>query len=66
MFINLIKNEIKFYNIDALKIAQANGLGAKINTVMQAIFFKLAGVLPETEAMQLMKDAVKKTFIRSF
>jgi len=60
----IIENDIKFYNIDALKIAQAAGLGTKINTVMQAIFFKLTGLIPEAEAIQLMKDAVKKTFIR--
>ncbi len=60
----IIKNEIKFYNIDALKIAEAAGLGNKISTVMQSIFFKLTGLIPEAEAMQLLKDAVKKTFIR--
>ncbi|OQY39968.1 MAG: pyruvate:ferredoxin (flavodoxin) oxidoreductase [Spirochaetaceae bacterium 4572_7] len=60
----IIANEIKFYNIDALKIAKDAGLGNKINTVMQAIFFKLTGLIPEQEAIQLMKDAIKKTFIK--
>jgi pyruvate-ferredoxin/flavodoxin oxidoreductase len=61
---HIINNNIKFYTINALEIAVANGLGTKINTVMQAVFFKLAGVLPEAESMQLMKDAIKKTFGR--
>lgn len=59
----IIEKKIKVYNIDALKIAQEVGLGARINTVMQAAFFKISGVLPEDEALKLIKDAIKKTFI---
>ena len=40
------------------------GLGSRINTVMQACFFKIAGVLPEQEAIDLMKAAIKKSFSR--
>ena len=58
----IIDRKIKFYVIDALKIAQLVGLGNRINTVMQACFFKISGVLPETEAIELMKGAIKKTF----
>ncbi len=58
----IIDRKIKFYNINALKIAEAVGLGTRINTVMQAAFFKISGVLPEVEAIQLIKDAIKKTF----
>ena len=60
----IIDKKIKVYTIDALKIAQQVGLGARINTVMQAAFFKISGVLPEKEAIQLIKDAIKKTFIK--
>ena len=60
----IIDRKIKFYNINALKIAEEVGLGNKINTVMQAAFFKISGVLPEEEAIQLIKNAIKKTFIK--
>mgnify|MGYP006274132069 CR=1 FL=1 len=59
----IIDRNIRFYNIDALQIATDVGLGNRINTVMQAAFFKISGVLPEDEAIQLIKDAIKKTFI---
>lgn len=59
----IIEKQLKVYNIDALKISEKVGLGARISTVMQAAFFKISGVLPEAEAMQLIKDAIKKTFI---
>jgi len=60
----IIEKNIKVYNIDALKISQKVGLGARINTVMQAAFFKISGVLPEDEALKLIKDAIKKTFLK--
>ncbi len=59
----IIDKKIKVYNIDGLKIAESVGLGARISTVMQAAFFKISGVLPEEEALKLIKDAIKKTFI---
>lgn len=59
----ILEKNIKVYNIDALKIAQDVGLGARISTVMQAAFFKISGVLPEEEAIKLIKDAIKKTFL---
>ncbi|MCX5716616.1 MAG: pyruvate:ferredoxin (flavodoxin) oxidoreductase [Candidatus Omnitrophica bacterium] len=58
----IIKRKVKFYNINALKIAQEVGLGLRINTVMQAAFFKVSGVLEETKATQLIKDSIKKTY----
>lgn len=60
----IIEKKIKVYNIDALKIAHEVGLGARINSVMQAAFFKISGVLPEDEALKLIKDAIKKTFLK--
>ncbi|MGB2908548.1 MAG: pyruvate:ferredoxin (flavodoxin) oxidoreductase [Candidatus Aminicenantaceae bacterium] len=59
----IIDKKIKVYNIDALKLSESVGLGARISTVMQAVFFKISGVLPEDEALKLIKDAIKKTFI---
>ncbi|MDC7221116.1 MAG: pyruvate:ferredoxin (flavodoxin) oxidoreductase [Spirochaetales bacterium] len=60
----IIEKKINFYNINALAIAEKVGLGKRINTVMQAAFFKISGVLPEAEAIQYMKDAAKKSFIK--
>ncbi len=59
----IIEKKIKFYNINALKISQEVGLGERISTVMQAAFFRISGVLPEEQALKLIKEAIKKTFI---
>jgi pyruvate-ferredoxin/flavodoxin oxidoreductase len=58
----IIDRKINFYNVNALQIAIDVGLGGRINTVMQTVYFKLSGVLPEDEAIQLIKDYAKKTF----
>ena len=42
--------QLQFYNIDAVKIAQEVGLGGRINTVLQAAFVRIAGVIPAEEA----------------
>ena len=60
----IIEKGIKFYNIDALKIASEVGLGNRINTVMQAAFFKISGILEQEHAIKLIKDAIRKTFIK--
>ena len=60
----IIKRKIKLYNIDALKISVDAGLGARINTVMMTAFFKLSSVLPENEAIELIKKAIKKTYAK--
>jgi pyruvate-ferredoxin/flavodoxin oxidoreductase len=60
----IIDKKIKVFNIDALKIANDLGLGNRINSIMQAAFFKLSGVLPEAEAITLIKNAIKKTFLK--
>ncbi len=56
--------KIKVYAIDASKIAKSVGLGGRINSVMQTAFFKLSGVLPEKEAIALIKKYVEKQFLR--
>ncbi|MCJ7525543.1 MAG: pyruvate:ferredoxin (flavodoxin) oxidoreductase [Candidatus Aminicenantes bacterium] len=58
----IIAKKIKFFNINALKISEAVGLGKRINSVMQAAFFKISGVLPGDEAIKLIKDSIKKTY----
>ncbi len=54
--------KLKFYNIDAVKLAGDLGLGGRINMIMQTAFFKLANVLPFEQAIELLKDSVKKTY----
>ncbi|MCK5129803.1 MAG: pyruvate:ferredoxin (flavodoxin) oxidoreductase, partial [Clostridiales bacterium] len=58
----IAKKNIKFYNVDAAKIAEDAGMRGRINTVMMADFFKLSGVIPYKDAEKYMKDAVKKTY----
>ncbi len=58
----LAKKKAKFYTIDAIKIAGEVGMGNRINTVMQAAFFKLAQVIPYADAEKYMKDAAKKSY----
>jgi pyruvate-ferredoxin/flavodoxin oxidoreductase len=60
----IIDKKVKVYNIDAIKIAGELGLGLRINSIMQACFFKLSGVLPEAEAIPLIKKAIEKTYGR--
>ena len=54
--------KLNFYNIDAVKIAAKQGLGGRINMVMQAAFFQIADVIPPEEAINYMKAAIKKTY----
>ncbi|NPV37761.1 MAG: pyruvate:ferredoxin (flavodoxin) oxidoreductase [Brevinematales bacterium] len=58
----MAENDIKFYIINATKIAEEIGLGGRINTIMQSAFFKLMPVIPYEEAVKHMKDAIKKTY----
>ena len=56
------KNDIKFYIIDAVKIAQEIGLGGRINMIMQSAFFKLADIIPLADAVKYLKDAVEHSY----
>ena len=58
----IASKKLKFYNIDAVKIGISLGLGARINMIMQAGFFKIANVIPPAEAFKYMKDAIKDTY----
>jgi pyruvate-ferredoxin/flavodoxin oxidoreductase len=53
---------IRLYVIDATRVAQDAGMGKRINTVMQACFFALSGVLPREEAVQQIKHAITKSY----
>ena len=58
----IAKNNINFYIIDALSIADKLGLRSRINMIMQAAFFKLANVIPVDEAIEYLKSSVVKTY----
>lgn len=60
----IIEKKLKFYNIDALKIAESVGLGKRINSVMQVCFFQLANIIPADQAITYIKKAIEKTFKR--
>jgi pyruvate-ferredoxin/flavodoxin oxidoreductase len=58
----IIDRKVKFYVINAAEIARKTGMGNRINTVMQAAYFKLSGVLPEAEAVKYMKKFIEKSY----
>ncbi|MCK4902289.1 MAG: pyruvate:ferredoxin (flavodoxin) oxidoreductase, partial [Thermoplasmatales archaeon] len=58
----IAEKKLKFYTIDAVKIAENVGLGGRINMVMQAAFFKLSKVLPVDDAIGYLKEAIEKTY----
>ena len=58
----LAKKKARFYNINAVDLALQAGMGNRINTVMQAAFFKLAEVIPYDQADEYMKAYAKKTY----
>ena len=60
----IAKNDIKFYTIDATHLAKGLGLGNRTNTILQAAFFKLAKVIPVEDAVQFMKDAATKSYMK--
>jgi pyruvate-ferredoxin/flavodoxin oxidoreductase len=59
---DLISKKAKFYIIDAIKLAEAIGLGARINMIMQTAFFLISGILSRDEAIKAIKSAIKKTY----
>ncbi len=58
----IAEKHLKFYTIDAVKLAGKVGLGGRINMIMQTVFFKLAGVLPVAEAITHLKEAIVKAY----
>ena len=58
-------HKIKFYTIDGVKLGIETGMGpTRINTILQSAFFKLANIIPEERAIELMKAAAKATYGR--
>ena len=59
---HILAKNLKFYVIDAYKVARETGMGRWINTIMQVCFFAISGVLPRDEAIAAIKEAIQKTY----
>jgi len=59
---DLIKKKMNLYIIDAYKVAQATGMGARINTIMQTCFFAISNIFKKEKAIELIKSSIKKTY----
>jgi pyruvate-ferredoxin/flavodoxin oxidoreductase len=55
-------NDIKFYIINATKIAEEIGLGGRTNSIMQSAFFKVAEIIPYEQSVEKMKDFIQKSY----
>jgi pyruvate-ferredoxin/flavodoxin oxidoreductase len=60
----ILAKGLRLYVIDALDVARRNGMGTRINTIMQTCFFALSGVLPREEAITRIKHAIEKTYAK--
>ncbi|MBK8555863.1 MAG: pyruvate:ferredoxin (flavodoxin) oxidoreductase [Lewinellaceae bacterium] len=60
----IIAKKVKVYAIDATSVARDNGMGNRINTIMQTCFFALSNVLPKDEAIAQIKKAIEKTYFK--
>ena len=60
----IARKKLKFYNIDAVKIAGESGLGGRINMIMQTAFFKLANVIPVDKALGYLKGQIQHLFAK--
>ncbi len=59
---DIVEKKLKVYSIDAGKIALENGLGGRINTIMQTALFKLSNLVPFDLALKKIKDSIVKTY----
>jgi pyruvate-ferredoxin/flavodoxin oxidoreductase len=60
----LIEQDAKFFVIDGNKVARDAGMGGRINTVMQTCFFAISGVLPAQQAIEAIKNSIRKTYAK--
>ena len=58
----IIEKEIRFFVIDAYRVARESQMGRRINTVMQTCFFAISGVLPHDEAIMRIKESIRKSY----
>ncbi len=59
---DLIEKKMKFFIIDAYKVGEESGMGARVNTIMQTCFFAISNIFPKEEAIEMIKDSIKKTY----
>jgi pyruvate-ferredoxin/flavodoxin oxidoreductase len=59
---SILGRKLRFFVVDALAVAKQAGLAGRINTVTQACFFAISGVLPRDEAIAAIKEAIRKTY----
>ncbi|KAK8821154.1 hypothetical protein WA538_005783 [Blastocystis sp. DL] len=60
----IARKHLKFFNVDAVAVAQEVGLGGRINMIMQTAFFKLAKVLPESQSTELIANNIRKRYAK--
>ncbi len=60
----IIQKKLKFYVINASKVAKETGMGSRINSVLQTCFFAISNVMPKEKAIQYIKNAIRKTYGR--
>ena len=60
----IAENDIQLYTINAIDLAREIGMGKRTNTILQSAFFTLAKVMPQAEAIQYMKDAATKSYLK--
>ncbi|MDR0351646.1 MAG: pyruvate:ferredoxin (flavodoxin) oxidoreductase [Puniceicoccales bacterium] len=60
----IFNKKIKLYAIDAYDVARRSGMGGRINTIMQTCFFAISGILPRNEAVDKIKQSIKKTYAK--
>jgi pyruvate-ferredoxin/flavodoxin oxidoreductase len=58
----ILGKRLRFFVIDGARVARESGMGGRINTIMQVCFFALSGVLPQGEAIEAIKDSIRKTY----
>ena len=58
----IIEKKIRFFVIDGYKVAKMAGMGGRVNTIMQTCFFAISGVLPREEAIERIKQSIKKSY----
>lgn len=58
----IIDKQLKFYVINAIKLGEELGLGARINVIMQTAFFRISNIIPLEQAVNEIKGAIKKSY----
>ena len=60
----IAKNDVQLYTVNAIDLAASIGMGKRTNTILQSAFFALADIMPREDAIQYMKDAATKSYLK--